>query len=326
MRKNIIRGLCVIFTALFLCFVYIANNGLLMPEKSMQIEIQKGMGNYEITRMLKENGIIKNEFMFKLCTKLKNSGYFKSGIGNFSSKMSYSEIIDVLVNKMDNSIKITIPEGYELHQIVSLFAEKLELSEEKLYNEIENGNFDYDFIKELPAGKYRLEGYLFPETYLFEKGTDEHTVIDICLAQFDEVYTKEYKNRAKELGYTTNEIITLASIIERECNTDREIVSSVFHNRLNSPQFSYLESCSTVIYVTKNPKPRLTAEDIKVDSPYNTYTNKGLPPGPIGAPGREAIKAALYPAETDYYYFSDMGGGKNTFSKTYEEHLSKNRG
>ncbi len=324
--KKIKKFLYVVIAVLILYVVYITNNGMFAAEKTVQIEIPKGMGNYEITQILKENGIIKSEFVFKIYTKLANKGYFKNGTGEFSSKMSYGEIIDVLVNKMENNIKVTIPEGYELHQIVDLFAETLDLNTETLYDEIENGSFDYEFIKELPQGKFRLEGYLFPETYLFEKGTSEHDVIDTCLAQFDKVYNGEYRKRAKELGYTTNEIITLASIIERECNTDREIVSSVFHNRLNSSEFSYLESCSTVIYVTKNPKPRLEAEDIRVDSPYNTYINKGLPPGPIGAPGREAIQAALYPAETDYYYFSDMGGGKNTFSKTYEEHLSKNRG
>ncbi len=316
-----------IVAALILMFImYFTSNGLFRPEIVAEIEIPKGMSNYEITELLSEKGIIKNEFIFKIYTKLSRKGYFKNGTATFSSKMSYGKIIDILVNKMENNIKITIPEGHELHQIVTLFATEMGLSEEKLYYETEFGEFDYDFIDELPQGKYRLEGYLFPETYILEMGTSEHDVIDMCLKQFSEVYTDEYRMRAKELGYTTNEIITLASIIERECNTDRELVSSVFHNRLNSDEFSYLESCSTVIYVTKNPKPRLDATDISVDSPYNTYLNKGLPPGPIGAPGRESIHAALYPAESDYYYFSDIGGGKNTFSKTYDEHLSKNRG
>ncbi len=326
MKKKIMPLAIAAFAALFLYFIYIANNGLFVAEKTELIEISKGTAGDEITEILKEKGIIKNKFMFKLNTKIRNAGYFKNGTGKFSSKMSYGEIIDVLVNKMQNNVKVTIPEGYELHQIISLLSEKLELSEDELYSEAETGIFDYDFIAGLPAGKYRLEGYIFPETYIFEKGTDAHTAIDACLRQFSLEYTDEYRKRAEELGYTTHEIITLASIIERECNTDRELVSSVFHNRLNSNQFQYLESCSTVIYVTKNPKPRLTAEDIKADSPYNTYINKGLPPGPIGAPGRESLHAALYPAETEYYYFSDMGGGKNSFSKTYEEHLEKNRG
>lgn len=324
--KKIIITVCIIAAAAAGILVYYMNNGLLRAEVRASIDIPRGSGDYEIIRILKDNDIIKSELMFKLNMKLHKNGYFKSGSAELSSKMSYKKIIDVLINGMDSSVKITIPEGSELHQIVDLFVNNLGLDEEKLYDEIENGSFDYDFISELPAGKFRLEGYLFPETYIADKQITEHEVLDMCLKQFSEVYTDEYRKRARELGFTTNQIITLASIIERECSTDRDIVSSVFHNRLKSDKFSYLESCSTVIYVTKNPKPRLTAEDIKVDSPYNTYINKGLPPGPIGSPGEESIKAALYPAQTDYYFFSDMGGGKNTFSKTYEEHLAKNRG
>jgi len=224
---------------------------------------------------------------------------------------------------MKSSIKVTIPEGYELGQIADLFAKSCNIDINKFYYEAENGEFDFPYINELPKGKNRLEGYLFPETYYIDEGTSEHDIIDMCLEQFCKVYTEELRQKAADMGFNTNQIITLASIIEKESSTDRRLVSSVFHNRIKSRKYKYLESCSTVIYVTKTPKARLGAEDIKVDSPYNTYLYPGLPPGPIASPGRESIEAAVNPEVTDYYFFSDMGGGKNTFSKTYEEHMAK---
>lgn len=311
---------------LCLVLVYFCNNGVLKSKTEKYITVEDGMSDAAITRLLKEQGIIKNETIFKIVNKASKKGYFKSGTGKFSSKMSYGEIIDVLVNKMDNTVRVTIPEGYELCDIAALFSDKLGISEDEIYNEIENGIFDYDFINELPQGKMRLEGFLFPDTYYFERNSNPHEIIDACLKRFSQVYTSDMKKRADELGYTTLQIITLASIIEKETRSEYELVSSVFHNRLKSSEFKRLQSCATVIYVTKNPKKRLNSEDIKVDSPYNTYLYDGLPPGPIASPGEKAIYAALNPADTDYYYFSADGNGKNSFSKTYEEHLAKNRG
>ncbi len=316
----------IVFALLFFTVIYFCNNGLLASNTEKYITIENGATNTEITKQLKEHGIIKSEFIFKAVNKAAGKGYFKSGTGKFSSRMSYGEIIDVLVNKMDNTVKVTIPEGYELCDIVRLFSDKLNISEDELYSEIENGDFEYDFINELPKNKMRLEGFIFPDTYYFERNSQPHKIIDVCLNRFSKIYTSEMKERAEELGYSTLQIITLASIIEKETDSEYELVSSVFHNRLQSTEFSKLQSCATVIYVTKNPKKRLNAEDIKIDSPYNTYVYDGLPPGPIASPGEKAIYAALHPAETDYYYFSADGKGKNSFSKTYEEHLAKNRG
>ncbi|MEG2571031.1 MAG: endolytic transglycosylase MltG, partial [Clostridia bacterium] len=135
-------------------------------------------------------------------------------------------------------------------------------------------------------------------------------------------YTAAMRARAKELGMTTSEIITLASIIEREAtSTDKELVSSVFHNRLRSGRYQYLQSCATVQYALGERKARLSIEDTKVTSPYNTYQNKGLPPGPIASPGNESIEAALYPAESDYMFFALLKDGTHKFSKTYDEHM-----
>lgn len=320
-RKKLIT---VVLAVIVLGVIYIFSNGLFAPEVEKEIVISEGAGANSVVSMLKEEKLIKSEFVMKMVIKLTGSaGKIRVGSTEISSKMSYARILEELKNANSN-VKITIPEGYEIDSIIKLFEEKLAIPAEEFYREIESGEFDYEFVNDdLPAGRYRLEGYIFPETYYFDKNMTAHQVIDTCLAQFDKVYTADMRKQTEKMGFTHHEMITLASIIEKEGSSDLDKISSVFHNRLKSANFSYLESCATVIYVTKQPKDRLTYNDINVDSPYNTYINKGLPPGPIASPGEQAIKAAIYPADTDYFYFSAIDGGKNTFSKTYEEHMAK---
>lgn len=314
----------IIAAFLIILILYFGINGLFVSEVTKEIVIPEGVGANKVISILKDEGLIKSELVMKAVIKITGSGFkIQSGKAEISSKMGYFTIKDKLLNA-NSSIKVTIPEGYEIDDIVKLFSEKLGIDEQELYNELENGQFEYDFITDqLPSGRYRLEGYLFPETYYFGKNMTAHQVIDVCLSQFDRIYTKELKKETEKKGFTVHEIVTLASIIEKEGKTDLDKISSVFHNRLRDYRFSYLESCATVIYVTKSPKDRLTYKDINVQSPYNTYLNKGLPPGPIASPGEEAILAAIYPAETEYFYFSALDDGTNTFSKTYDEHLNK---
>ena len=321
-KKKII--LMAVAAVLALVIFYLGVNGIFVRKTEKEITIPEGAGANSVISMLKEEGLIKSEFVMKMVIKLTGSASkIRSGNTLISSKMGYFEIKDKLLNANSN-VKVTIPEGYEIDDIVKLFSEKLGIDSEELYNELESGKFEYEFVNDnLPVGRYRLEGYIFPETYFFDKAMSAHQVIDTCLKQFDLVYTEDMRKQTREMGFTIHEIVTLASIIEKEGSTELEKISSVFHNRLMSADFSYLESCATVIYVTKQPKDRLTYADINVESPYNTYLNKGLPPGPIASPGKQALMAAIYPAETDYYYFSAVSGGKNTFSKTYEEHLAK---
>ncbi len=321
-KKKFIRPAIAVIVLIFV--LYFGVNGLFAPRIEKEIVIPEGAGAGSVISMLKEEGLIKSELIMKAVIKLSDSASkIRSGSTEISSKMGYFEIKDKLLSANSN-VKITIPEGYEIDSIVKLFEENLGIPAEEFFREIESGEFDYDFINDnLPDGKYRLEGYIFPETYFFDKNMTAHQVIDTCLKQFDNVYTPEMKKQTEKMGFTVHEIVTLAAIIEKEGSTDLDKISSVFHNRLKSDNFSYLESCATVIYVTKQPKDRLTYADINVNSPYNTYINKGLPPGPIASPGEQALTAAIYPADTDYFYFSATDSGKNTFSKTYEEHLAK---
>lgn len=328
-KKRAVKRLLLIVCVLG-CAIWLLNScgsNTTKQTAEVRIEVPEGATTTEIAALLYDNGIIKNEKRFiKTSQKSGNAQHYKSGVATLHGGMKTEEIMDVLVNRMQPAgVKVTIPEGYELDEITALLAEKGLIDEEEWKRELRDGTFDYWFLHDenLPSGAYRLEGFLFPDTYHIKEGSSAHDIIDMMLARFDEVYTEEYQKRAKKLGYSDLEMITLASIIEKEASVDLDKISSVFHNRLKSPQYKYLESCATVIYVTGVKKERLTLADTKVQSPYNTYINPGLPPGPICSPGKAALEAALYPADTDYLFFSANGDGTNSFSVTYEEHLSK---
>ncbi|HOQ00530.1 MAG TPA: endolytic transglycosylase MltG [Acetivibrio clariflavus] len=188
--------------------------------------------------------------------------------------------------------------------------------------------FDYDFIAQIPERENRLEGYLFPDTYFFDPLSSDREIITKFLDNFDMKFKLDYYARAKELNMTVDEIITLASIIEKETALPEEkpIISSVFHNRLKSkdPSLRKLQTDATIQYILFKRdgkiKEKLTEADTKIDDPYNTYLYEGLPPGPICSPGLASIEAALYPEKTDYYYFVAKGDGSHYFSKTLSEH------
>lgn len=314
----------VVFANVFADFFGMSGSG------QVKLTVNQGDTADSIGAMLKKEGVILSKQAFKLVSK--SGGYsqnFKTGTFLFDKGDSYVEICkNLTVSPLpEGSVWVTIPEGFELRQIADKLSENGLIDKERFYNEIENGKFDYSFIKDIPKRENRLEGYLFPDTYLFSKNDGEHAIINAMLKRFDEKYTDKLKNKANQIGMTTDEVITLASIIEREAlgDEDRGLVSSVFHNRLKSNEMPYLQSCATVQYILKERKTVLSVSDTKIDSPYNTYINKGLPKGPIASPGEEAIMATLYPEKTDYLFFVLDSTGKHRFAKTYNEHLNNQK-
>ena len=205
-------------------------------------------------------------------------------------------------------------------------------TKEKFVEVINNYDFDYPFLDDLVTSSdriYRLEGYLFPDTYEFYTDSSEEAAIAKLLDNFNRKFIDEYYDRCEELGITVDEAITLASMIEKEAKYADEMgdVSSVFHNRLdNSSTYPYLESDATIMYAiahdTGSRLDNMTGDDLEYETAYNTYTHKGLPPGPIANPGLNSIKYALYPNETNYYYFVSDSSGRMLFATTYEEHLA----
>jgi len=306
---------------------------------SMKIVIPMGSGTEKIAEILHENGVIKNVKLFKFLSKINGyDGKYQAGTHIISRSTSYDNLkgYDDLMRIMSSmpvanpTVTVTIPEGYNCRQIIELLEEKGLVTEESFIQAMNKADYDFEFLQDLPEREYRLEGYLFPDTYIFDVyGGAEHIILKM-LSRFDEIFRQEYREKAEELGMTVDEVIILASIIEREAQVpeDRPLISSVFHNRLRSSDSSlkFLQSCATIQYIFYMQegiiKEQITTEDTKVEHPYNTYLYTGLPPGPISSPGEAAIRAALYPEDTDYLYFVAKGDGSHYFSRTYDEHVN----
>lgn len=296
--------------------------------KEVEIVIPVGTSSQGIAKILKENNLIRNELVFRVFARYeKMDGKFKAGKYVLSNSMTQEEIMKKLVEGgiAKDYVTFTIPEGFELRQIADRLSEMGLVDKDKfleLTSKASNFSSEFEFLKEVPQ-ELSLEGYLYPDTYQVYTDAAEKDIIRKMLSRFESLYTDDIKNKAQELNMSLNEVITLASIIEREGKIDdeREIISAVFHNRLKSGMM--LQSCATVQYILGERKPVLSNEDIAIDSPYNTYINKGLPPGPIASPGIKSILAAVNPADVDYMYFvyNEDETGTHTFSVTYEEHL-----
>lgn len=325
-RKTLFKSaICAVVAAIVIFGGYLCVD--FMPKKAegtVVITIAQGSGTQKIAKELKNNNLIHSEFFFKVTSRLLGKdakyNYGKFEIERSSGYLALFEKLTAPANVVD-SVRVTIPEGYEIYKIADLLEEKGLIDKDKFYYLVDNGTFDYEFVKHIPKREMRLEGYLFPDTYDFV-ANDEQGIINEMLGRFEQFYNK-YKEHIDNSYLSMDELITLASIIEREAGSaDKNLVSSVFHNRILSPEYPYLQSCATVQYVLRERKPVLSHADTQIDSPYNTYINPGLPVGPIASPGEEAIAAALFPADTDYFFFVLGSDGVHHFAETYDEHLN----
>lgn len=281
------------------------------------IEVTPDASFKQIANSLKEKNIIKYVWAFSLIAKLRGKDRaIMAGEYELSPAMSPEKILDTLVSGKMHLRKVTLKEGVSIWELGDLLQEAAILDK----MEIEPLLTNPVIIKELGIPGSSLEGYLFPETYQFPKGISARKVIEAMNDEFSEHWTGEYEARAKELGFTKHEIVTLASIIEKETGKKEEMprVSSVFHNRLKKEM--RLQADPTVIYGIANYDGNIRKEDLTTPSPYNTYVILGLPPGPIANPGADALRAALYPSATNNLYFVADGSGNHFFSATLEEH------
>lgn len=304
-------------------------------EETVEITIPEDATTQDIASILYDNGIISYPNIFKLYASVKKeSGEYLAGDYTVSPSMSYDDLRNEFKPKaVEGTSWITIPEGYSTDEIIDLMLSYGIGERETYVDVINNYDFDYWFIDELeekgiPEGRYyRLDGYLFPDTYQFYNSSSEVTVINKLLARFDQVFAEAYRSRAAELGYSVDDILSIASLIEKEAGTadDYRKVSSVFHNRLKHPnQFPMLQSDATTAYalqILTGERPKtVTPEDNNTDSPYNTYLNAGLPPGPISNPSASAIRYALYPMDSNYFYFISANDGSTFYASSLVEH------
>ena len=297
-----------------------------------QIEIPENADIDTVADILKENNIIRYPSIFKLYSKYKKfSGNFVAGLYEVNPSMNYDELLRAFrPRSVRQTIWITIPEGYTVDEIINLFISKGIGTKEGFIEAINNYDYDYKFLEPLkqtisPDRPYRLEGYLFPDTYQFYTDSSEVDIVKRLLNNFDRKFNETFYTRAEELGLTIDEVVILASMIQEETKylSEFEIVSSVFHNRLrNKRDYPYLQSDATILYgiqIATGERPN-SLNETTFQTPYNTYLHKGFCPGPIANPGYDAIYCALYPASTDYYYFVSDKDGVNIFSRTLAEH------
>ncbi|MGN1333823.1 MAG: endolytic transglycosylase MltG [Anaerovoracaceae bacterium] len=322
-KKILIAVICIAVIIVTGAVFYITGLGKALDSNDTQavsVIISSGSSTGQIGQILEEEGIISSADKFKIWSRIKGyDSQYKAGTYTLSPSMDFQEIADIIVSGKVTTVNFTIPEGYTIYQTASAIAAKGLGDYDTLVSLIEAGDYEYDFLKDAQNNKNKLEGYLFPNTYTVDEGMNEEQIIKVMLDQFEKQPYKVYAESGS--SHSLNDIITVASIIERECKVDEErpLVASVIYNRLAKGM--PLQMCSTVQYVLGKQKEVLTYADTRIESPYNTYTNTGLPPGPICSPGLAAIKAALNPADTDYLYFvlSEKLDGTSNFSSDYAQ-------
>lgn len=334
-RRNVLRknkfSLIIIFVlSLIVSGIFLGSwwSGNLKPVsdsgQTQAFVIEEGMSATQVAEELEKQKLIRSAEVFRqLCRIEKADAKLAAGLYELSPSMSSREILDLIIKgPSPEFIRITIPEGYTVAEIVNTLVKK-GLGTEKEYYQVMQGYEanEYSFLKDVPSGNKRLEGFLFPDTYFFDLDTKPKEIIDRFLQRFEQELTTETVARLKELNISIFTWVNKASIVEKEAviEDERPIIAGIFDKRLEIGM--NLGSDPTVKYVMKEAKPFLTFEDIKIDSPYNTYKYPGLPPGPIANPGHASLNAVLYPKETEYLYFVAKNDGSHAFAVTYEEHL-----
>ena len=283
------------------------------------VYIKSGFSTREIADLLKQKGLLKHKSYFLLLSKIFSvDEQLKAGEYLFTKKMNIMDILERLKKGMVLTHPVVIPEGYNVWQI----AETLEGKEIVSSFSFLKGSNDKALCSQVNIETESVEGYLFPDTYFLAKDMNPRQIILLMVNRFHEMLPKNAKRLAKARNMSLHEIVILASLIEKETSDKKEMptIAAVFYNRLRKGM--PLQCDPTVLYALGKVRKRLTRKDLGIDSPYNTYRYRGLPPGPIANPGRAAIKAALRPNEFDYLYFVSQNNGTHYFSKTLSEHNS----
>lgn len=288
----------------------------------VQIEVPKGSTTAEIGELLANAGVVPSATMFRLQQRWSSDPRpLKAGVYDLATGMTYEAALQALrEGPVIQYVTFTIPEGWTIDQIAARVQEKTgaPAAEFKALASEGAAQFSYPFLTDNRTGS--LQGYLFPKTYRVTAGSSAREIIDVMLAQFGREIAGLDLTYAVSRGLTTHDVVTIASIIEREARVDKDrpLISSVIYNRLGRDM--KLEICATVQFIVGN-KPRLLYKDLKVESPYNTYLHKGLPPGPISSPGFKSLEAAVAPAQTDFlYYVLTHKDGSHSFSTSAAQH------
>ncbi|RJP69988.1 MAG: endolytic transglycosylase MltG [Candidatus Abyssobacteria bacterium SURF_17] len=322
-RKLVAIGFFSFFVLLWL-LIHFLNEALTQPRASeirerpfAIVEISPGSSLSDITKNLMDEGVISNEFLFKSTAVMRRTNRgLKAGEYRFDKSMALLDVLTSLEQGRVMLHRFTIPEGFTVKHIADLLAKK-GLVDADEFLRLSN---DPEVCGELGIDSSTLEGFLFPDTYKVAKGMPAKRVLRVLVDRFRKACSGEIEDEIAKSGMDIYDIVTIASIIEKEALYDDEepLVAGVIYNRLRLNM--RLQCDVTIRYPLDNYGVELTYADLRIDSPYNSYLLYGLPPTPICNPGISAIKAALKPAKTDYLYFVSMNNGRHKFSATYAEH------
>ena len=335
MKKGIkiLLALALVFVlcaggAAFYLYSEISGGGV-ATDAEIEVTVQQGSSTAMVANALKEKDVIGNTLVFRLYSRLKGfDGTYQYGTHVVQDGMGYDQLMKILSTPVDNrpTANVTVPEGFTVPQIAEALEKAGVCTAADFINVLETQTFDLEIERHIDAEKDRIlqyEGFLFPETYTFYKNDDPARVARVMLTELDNKITPEMYARMDKLGYTLDEVITLASVIQRESYTKESMtmVSSVFHNRLNSDGYMpKLESDVTILFLDTYDDYGIKYTSKQADS-YNTYIVNGLPEGPVACPGLDCINAALYPDESDYYFFVTDGDKNYYYSETFAQHL-----
>lgn len=286
------------------------------------VTIPPGASTAEIAALLTAEKVIRNQLLFRILTRVERmDDKLQAGEYEFATGMDAIQVLNKVASGETVSYAFTIPEGFTIDQIALLLADKQLANRERFIMLARSENSKYNPANALGSSGRTIEGFLFPDTYRIPKGTKEEDIIAVMLNKFDATVTEEMRAKAASQGLSLYQLMTLASLVEREARSaaERPIIAAVFLHRLRIEM--PLQSCATIQYILGTPKQELSIEDTRLESPYNTYLHPGLPPGPIANPGLASIQAVLNPANTEVLYFVAKPDGTHIFSKTYEEHL-----
>jgi UPF0755 protein len=288
------------------------------PGRDVIVTIPKGVSLSQVGGILQEQNVISSRLVFKLVALIRGEQRsIKAGDYALKTGSDAGEVLDQLISGKTLMLSFTVPEGYDMFQVGAVFERQGICSKDEFLGYAQ----DQHFLKELGIEGASVEGYLFPDTYFFRytEKNDGKLLIRRMVQHFFKVYDKNVRATAEQYGWTTSQVVTLASLIEKEAKaSEHRLVSAVFHNRLrkNMP----LQSDPTVIYKIKPMGSKITKADLLRKQPYNTYQITGLPPGPIANPGKESLIAAVQPEKVDYLYFVAKNDGTHQFSPNLQEH------
>ncbi len=287
------------------------------PSDPVRVRIPSGATMSEAAESLAVHGVVRTPALFRLWARFrKEDRKVKAGTYLLDRNASWNTTIAALVAGRGIVFPVTIPEGWEMKAILGTLAATLSLPVDSL----EKAVHDSALIRQLGIPIASLEGYLFPETYLVPDGASATAVVRLLVNEFQRRWKPDWETRLGELGMTRHQIVTLASIIEREARipAERPVISAVYHNRLKRGML--LQADPTIQYALGEHTRRVLYRDLRINSPYNTYRHPGLPPGPIASPGTASLEAALYPADVPWLYFVAHPDGHHEFRATLREH------